>query len=233
MKKEKIVKFYSTYKLYIFPLMVILSSLFLIVFAIIPQTLKLLDNKKAIEELTNKSNFLETKASALENFDENDLSQKIKVAMGAFPEEKDFGNILGVLQQLAGQSGFTINSISFSNSGGKVGNASSYGVILEVEGIKDLFQVLLSNLENSPRLVRVEAIDIDSNSASQNLAVSLRIDVLYAQLPADFGSTDTPLPEISQKEEEVLATLASSIGSIVMPGDSGSQTPRGKANPFE
>lgn len=232
MKKEEIIKFYSTYKLYIFPLIVILSSLFLIVFAIVPQTLKLLDNQKAIKELTNKSNFLETKASALGNFDENDLSQKIRVVMGAFPEEKDFGNILGVLQQLAGQSGYMINSISFANSGSKVGNVNSYGVILEVEGIKDLFKSLLSNLENSPRLVRVEAIDIDSNPASQNLNVSLRIDVLYAQLPADFGSADTPLPEIGQKDEEILTAL-SSTGTDVVPVESQSQSPRGKSNPFE
>lgn len=230
MKKETITKFYSEYKLYIFPLAIILSSLFLIVFAIIPQTLKLLDNQKAFERLTNKSDLLETKVFALESYNEEDLSSKVGFALNAFPSDKDFGNILGLLQQISTGSGFTIASISFSDSGSKLGSASSYGVKLQVKGARTLFQTLLNNLENSSRLIKVTGIDISSGQLTQAIDASLALDVLYSKLPQDFGTIDAPLPQISQKDEELLVTLAGLQTSHI---STGSLSPRGKSNPFE
>lgn len=234
MKKETTAKFYSKYKLYIFPLCIILSSLFLIIFVIIPLTLKLISNQKAIEETINKSNFLETKVLALESYNEDDLSKKVGFALNTFPDNKDYGNILGLLQQITAESGFSITSVAFSDNGSKLGGASSYGVKFQVKGARSLFQTLLNNLENSKRLVRVISFDVSSNQSTQSMDVSLAMDVLYSKLPQNFGTVDAPLPQISQKDEELLTTLARLQTSNTSTGTfSGQQSPRGKANPFE
>lgn len=232
MKKESISNFYQKYRLYIFPSLVALSSLFLIVFAIYPQTMKLIDNQKAIGDLMTKSKFLETKVSALESINSEDLSTKVGSVMQALPADKDFGNILDLLQQLVTQSGFSISSISLSNSSSKAGKTESFEVKLEVKGAKSLFKNLLTNLENSPRLIRVSTIDFSSNPASQIVDASLVIEVLYSKLPQNFGAEDSPLPQINQNDSRLLALLTKTT-TISSSSATLNISPRGKANPFD
>lgn len=235
MKKEIIVKFYSTYKLYIFPAVVVLSSLFLIGFIIIPQISKLIGNQKAIESLSTRSKLLETKVFALESYDENDLSKKAGITLSILPVDKDYVNILGLLQQLTAKSGFSITSVSLGEGGNKLNKTDSYTVKLQVKGTRVLFESLLNSLESSPRLIKVNSIDISSNQASQEIEAALAIDVLYSKLPQNFGTEDSILPEISQKDEELLTSLSQVSEAVSMEASpsAGISSPRGKSNPFE
>ncbi len=233
MKKEEVIKFYINFRLYIFPAVVALSSLFLIISVIFPQVVKLLENQKAIGELTNKSKFLDTKVVALESYNSEDLSRKVGFALSSLPADRDFGNILGLLQQAISQAGYTINSVSFGSATGKVGTSSSYEVKMEIKGSKITFQTLLNNLENLIRLVRVSSIDISTNQLTQALDIALVVEVLYSPIPQSFGSVDSPLPQISQKDEELLARLAVGANVIVSSPSATLGLPRGKSNPFE
>lgn len=231
MKKETIAKFYSNYKLYIFPAVVALSNLFLIVFVIYPQTMKLINSQAAIGDLTAKSELLETKVAALESYDEADLSRKVGFVLATLPTDKDYGNVLGLLQQLTSEFGFSINAISFSNTANKLGNSDSFGVKLGIKGAKVMFQPLLDSLENSRRLFRLNSIDVSSDSISQILEASLAIEVLYVSQSQNYGSMDSALPELSQEDEELIARLARLGGTVS--SSSAMESPRGKANPFE
>lgn len=231
MNKAEVIKFYLQYRFYIFPAIVALASLFLIIFAIYPQTVKLLENQKLTEEMINKTKFLEDKAVTLEGLDGTDLSQKVGFALSSVPADKDYGNIFDLLQSIVTRSGFTINTISLGSVPVKLNNTSSYGVKLEVRGGKALFRTLLDNFEESKRIVRINSIDI-SNPNPESADVSLELGVLYAVLPQNFGSADTPLPELSQQDEELISAITRTDDivseSAVIPS-----TPRGKVNPFE
>lgn len=233
MKKEDLSKFYLKYRIYIFPAVVVFSSLFLIIFVIFPQMVKLLDNQKAIGELTNKSKFLDTKVAALESYNNEDLSQKVGFVLSSLPADRDFGYILGLLQQVVSQAGYTVNTVSFSSAIGKVGSSSSYEVKMEINGSKIKFQSLLNNLENLPRLVKVSSIDISTNQLTQTLDIALIVQVLYSPIPQSFGSVDSPLPQISQKDQELLAKLAAGANAVVSSPSAALGAPRGKVNPFE
>lgn len=239
MNKDSLIKTYTAYQFFIFPAVIVLSSLFLILFVIYPQVNKFINNQKVSAELLNKSKFLDTKVQALESYNEEDLSKKLGFVLRTYPTEKDFAGTLGLLQQLTAKSGFNISSIAVSNSSGKVGNADSYDVKLEVSGSKALFPILLNNLENSSRLIRVSSIDVSTNQASKTVNVSLVVQVLYSVLPQNFGSEDTPLPQISEKGEAILATLATTnempIQNIAVATNSAtpSSTLKGKLDPFE
>lgn len=235
MKKETLLKFYSSYKMFIFPGVVALSCLILIVLVILPQTLKLISNQRVGDDLLNRSQSLEVKAQTLESIDGEDLSRNVAYALGVYPADKDFGNVVGLIQQISSQTGFSIVSLSLGGGSSKVG-AQSFNVVLELAGPKALLPALLSGFEDAPRLMRVGSLEVSSSaSGAEGVQVSLGLDILYASAPRDFGTIDSPLPELSAKDQELLVQLAR-VGGLSGAGSStgGSvSTPRGKVNPFE
>lgn len=231
MKKEILQKFYSQYRLYIFPIVVAISSLILIAFVISPQIVKLVENSKLETDFKGKAKFLEAKAQTLENYDEVGLNRKVKFSLTAFPQEKDFANVMALLQRLTHETSFTIASLGFVGSNGnQQGKTQSYNVKLEILGPKIFLANLVSSIETSPRLMRVNSIDITSTKEVDVITADLIVEVLFSSLPVSFGSADSPLPTLSSQEEELVARLASQI-SISQP--SISVSPRGKVNPFE
>src|SRR5207248_7865189 len=60
----------------------------------------------------SRSSFLEKKAQALETYDQTDLNNKVNVSLVAYPTDKDFANVIGIMQNLTAQSGFAITNLS-------------------------------------------------------------------------------------------------------------------------
>lgn len=233
MKKEAILQLYQTYRLYIFPAIVALSSLVLIVFVIYPQTIKLFTNQKIEGEILDKSKLLAAKAQALENYNPTDLSQKVDIAISSYPVDKDFVSALGVLQNSTSQTGFSIITMSLGPASSRNSNTQAYNIKLDVLGPGSLLPVLLSNIESSYRLMRVSNIEATLGKDSKATTISLNIDVLYSSAPQTFGSVDSPLPELSQQDEEVIAKLARTVTPVNSQQITPKLGPRGKANPFE
>lgn len=232
MKKEVFARFYLKYKFIIFPMTVALSSLFLIIFAIYPQTARLINNQTAAVELLNRSKLLETKVAALESYDIEGLTRKVGSAMTVFPADKDFGNILGLLNQSTAGTGFTISAVTLGSSGNKLGNSDSFEIKLDVSGSRGMFPVFLSNLENSSRLIRINTIDVSSKQASESIEAVLIVAVLYSMPPQNFGTPDSPLPAFSREEEELMAALPE-VRSTAQASASAETPSRGRSNPFE
>ncbi len=232
MKKEVFAEFYVKYRLFIFPSIVVFSSLILIIFVIFPQITSLLINQKVQGDLNKKSKFLDIKAQALESYNVEDLSQKVDSALASYPSDKDIGTAVGLIQSLTAQSGFIVTAISLGASSNSVTDAKSYGIKLDATGPGSLLNVLFTNIENSTRLLRISNIEVTNSSDRQSVTISMGLDALYSPLPNSFGSVDSPLPELSQKEQEVLTKLAGNITpaltstNVILPS-------RGRANPFE
>lgn len=233
MKKETINKFYQTYRLIIFPIVIILSNFILIFFIIYPQTVKLISDNKQEAELKSKHQFLEAKASQLENYSEEDLSRKVRFALYSLPAEADFAFIIGLLQKLTNELGFNILSLNLSQRSDAKAQTQSYVVQLELSGAKTLLSSLINNIENYVRIMRVSNIEISASSRDLNsLNANLEIEVFFSNVSANLGSIDSPLPEISTKDEQLLEKLAASVPSQE-PIRAAPVGPRGKANPFE
>ncbi len=233
MKKEEVFKFYNTYKIYIFPTIVTLSSLILIVFVVYPQISKLITNQKLEGELINRSKFLEVKAEALEGLDSTDLSRKVQYALNAYPTDKDFPYAIGLLQNMIAQSGFNINSLSLGTGSSKKTGSESYSVRIELSGSIALLPTLFNNIENSNRLMSINNIEYTLSKDGQSVDLALNIAVLFAAAPQEFGSIDSPLPELSKKDEDVIAKLARSGNVTIGFQATAPLGPRGRENPFE
>lgn len=233
MKKETLINFYTKYKLFIFPLVVTLSSLILIFLVIVPQTLKLIANQKVGNNLLNSSRSLEVKAQTLDGLDGTDLSKKVEYALSVFPPEKNFADIVGIIQNISSSVGFSISSLTIGEGKGTKGGTQSFNVSVSLNGAKQLIPFLLSAIETAPRLMQIESFDI--STSGEGVQINLSLSVLYDPLPKAFGSTDSPLPQLSSEDEQILTKLATtsqnvSGGTAISSGPSG---PRGKQNPFE
>ena len=232
MQKEEVLKFYQKYKLYIFPMIVSLAALILIIFIIYPQTEKLINNQKSSEESLKKLNLLESKVSALESYDEEDLNMKVNTTLNSYPVDKDFAEVTGLLQNLTAQAGFSISTLSLGSGAGS-GSSQSYNIKLEMIGPVDKISTLLANIENSPRLMRVSSIETTVGRDIQGSTISLSVEVLYAPAPQEFGNADSSLPELSDKDQEILAKLVRVLPQTPEEQTSSQLPARGRANPFE
>lgn len=235
MKKDQIIKLYQTHKLYIFPSLVAIASFILIISVIYPQTVKLITNQQFQNQVSIKSNFLETKAQDLQSFDPTDLNQKVDFAVSSYPTDKDFVTVLALLQNLTSISGFSTISISLGSDSSKDPNAQSYSIKLDILGPTALSPNLLSNIENSPRLMRVNSVEVTSGKDPSGSTISLIVDVLYSPAVGGLGSVDSLLPSLSEREEEIIAKLARTAPQVS--SEQSSQPiqlgPRGKENPFQ
>lgn len=228
MKKENLALIYQKYRLVIFPVVISLSCFILIVFVMIPQLSKFLKNSRVETDFKAKSEFLDTKVEALESLDEVELQRKVKYVVASFPQEKDFVTLISLLQKITSENGFNMISLSFGGSGSS--KDPGYGILIEVVGPKNIFARLLNNIETSPRLMRIDRIEISSNRSGDAISANLAIAALFAPLPGNLGSIDSPLPSISKGEEELMAKLA---GSQEVPLTTVDLSSTGKSNPFE
>lgn len=233
MRKKDLSIFYLKYRFYVFPIIVILSCFILIVFIIYPQIINLISNARLEKQLKERQGVLEAKAQVLESINEQDLSIKVNSVLTAYPAEKDFASVVGLLQQLASQSGFSLTTLSLGHSSSaKYAGSQSYNVKLEILGPKSLLTGFIDSIEESPRIMRVGTLELTTTRDTNVVNSILEIEVLFASLPATFGTVDSPLPQLTTKDEELIAKLAASALSQA-PTQPVTLGPRGKTNPFE
>lgn len=234
MTKEALKQFYNKYRLYIIPLVIGVSSLILIIFVIYPQTIKLISNNSAQGALVNRSKFLEAKASELKSVNEADLSKKLNLALTALPGDKDFGEVIGLVQEIANQNRFDLISLDLTSSEEQATSSTSFGyynITVEAVGPKGGLNNLLVEIENASRVMRVDTILITSGKDPNIINAITGVKVYYSVIPTKIGSVDAPLPQLSRQDEDLLLKLSSIIEAA--PPTSTTLSPRGKSNPFE
>ncbi|MBI2334599.1 hypothetical protein HYU96_02245 [Candidatus Daviesbacteria bacterium] len=226
---KDLIKFYKKYRLFIYPAVVAVSSLILIIFVMIPQIGTFFKSARQESDFRVRSEFLDTKVSALESLDEAGLSRQVSDVLASLPGEKDFAGAIYLLAGLAKENGFTIGTLTLgAGSGTKSSAGESFGARMEALGPKSLLGRFLSAIESSPRLMRVTGIEISSARGGDTIEVSLAIEALFAPIPVNLGSVDSPIPQLSPAEEELIARLSGSDLPEPLP-----LSPTGKSDLFE
>lgn len=234
MKKEELLKFYTKFRIYIFPFVVVLSCLILFVFVIYPQSQKLILNQKMNYDLASKHKFLEAKAATLENIDEADLAKKLTITLSSYPTERDFGNIVGILKNTANENGFSVSGLIVNPiPTDESVSVQKYSVRMEALGSRHLLSPLATAIESQPRIMKVGTMNVSKSVQGDSVSVLMDIEVLYGSPPQNFGGPDSPLPKLSTEDEEILTTLASFRGPTQPSAPPPPAGPKGKSNPFE
>lgn len=232
MNKQELIEIYTKYKFFFLLFIIVVSSIILTFFVIYPQVQKLISDQDQIRELNKKTTLLEDKAQKLDSINEDDLKEKLAVALRALPAETDFAQALGMIQTLANSYQFIIVNFQTSLSTEKEGlKLTNYSVNLDLVGPKILVQRFVDSINENFRLMRTVSLQINVTGKKEEATTVVSVDIFYSRVPATVGAIDAPLPEISNSDEEFISELARSQPVVeAQPILTG---PRGKANPFE
>ncbi|MDO8570491.1 MAG: type 4a pilus biogenesis protein PilO [Candidatus Daviesbacteria bacterium] len=227
------------YKFFVWPIIVGISSIVVLVLVIIPQLLTYLNINEKINQVQNRSNTLETKAVALENVD-NLLTQKdLKVVFSVLPVDQDVPQAMVVLQDMVAKSGLELKSTSFGSSGlpQKGAGNSSFRLNIAVSGQVNVLRDFLVQLQNLPRLFQVDSIGVQFQKDKGVIEAEIPLSVFYNPTLGEMGTVDDPLPQINDKDKELLAKLTQVVGqgnnSWASQEATSASTPLGKSDPFE
>lgn len=216
----------SQYKLFLYPIVVALSSTALIVFLIVPQFNGLLAGRGNLGKAEVRLNVLNVKAKELEGLNGADLNQKLTVALAALPTDKDFSALVGIFKSLVESSGMDLTSLHLGSG------ADQNGFIVKADmiGSTASLGVLLNNIESSPRIMRVRGVETTSSGIGNTISTTVTVLVYFAPSPKTLGSVDSALPKLSDNDQIILTSLSRiNTGAISQP----TSLPSGKANPFE
>lgn len=169
-------------------------------------------SEKEIDVLTKKLQFLEA-------IPEDDLRNQLVVLLSTVPQDKSVPTILTTIDGLANQSGVTIVDMNLTSPGSlatgaasrqsvsekKIG-ASTLAFSLSASGTYDQIRAFVGQINNVRRLFDVSSFDISVSNAGST-QVRLSLNAFYQPLPTKVGSIEVPVAVLTQKEEELLATL--------------------------
>lgn len=163
--------------------------------------------------------------------DEDDLVRNVEYALIAYPIDRDFNNIVGLLQSLTRENDFSISTLSVTPGSDTPDAVQKYGVKMEILGSGSLLPHFITAIESSVRIMKVANIEVSPVRGGDIINVALEIEVLYAQAPKSFGGPTSPLPQLSNQDEELIAKIATF--GIPRPSQGVTSQSRGKSNPFE
>lgn len=238
MNKEVIGKLYFKYRFYIFPAVSALCCLILIIFVIYPQVTQVIKSFDDLQQKENKLHVLKVKTADLEELNEAELTQKLNAMLVVLPEDKDYPSLIGVLRSLTSRFGVLLSSLQIGkvSSPAKAETGSAFAVTLEFSGSKALVSRLITALESSNRIMKIRSMDLSFNKTTDAINASFMLDVFFAPIPTNIGSYETPLPKLTQKDQEMIASLTRDINkpvSLPISSSSATTVTRGKINPFE
>jgi len=232
MNKEALQEFYQKNKIIIFPVLVAISSLILIVLIIYPQISGLINTNSTLLQVKQKSGFLEVKAQELQSLDEVQLQKDLGVALNALPSNQDYLEVINIIQGLLNQNAFSLQTLQFGQGDNTAGKPS-FIVKMEISGPKSALNQLLTSMESTYRPMRLASIETNSpKQGSSTINATVAVNVFYSPLPTTLGSVEAPLPILSDRDQELVTTLAKSV-SLVAVGNVSVSVLRGKTDPFE
>lgn len=221
MNSENYKQFVKANKLVIVPILVGISSIIIIVFIIIPQVLSYFNIKTEINQGQSKLTILEAKAKELNNLDQSETDNGLKVVSTVLPSDADIAGVIAELQDLASKSNLELSHVGYINSQSATEKKNNFQIEVKLIGPLVNLRTFLLSLQNYPRIIQVENIVVQQTSKSVESTVPLT--VYYAsEKPSIVSSVDKPIVPLSEDQKKILSQLDLSIKNknIATPGKS-------------
>lgn len=206
------------YRNYTVPFLMILGSVFLIWFVILPQIQELQEIKKQEEAVRKRSEILQKNVTFLKDI--KNLDENLALAMQAFPSEKDYVGLLLSIPGVAAASkvgvddyAFTVGALSSSvsaksNTPGAAasessGNASGdTNLDLSISGPMDAEKAFLEALLKTFPIASATEVEFSNQDAAQ-----VKTTFFASLLPQAKFDPEQELTPLSKQDEQVLEEI--------------------------
>ncbi len=208
-KLKKLTKneFFIKYKTAIIPIFSILISLLLIFLITVPQTIKYLEDLKKLSELKNQTDFFQNKAKTLSSISKSLYQTNLETTLIALPPDQDIPGTMFYISNILSKNGLTLQSMTFSNKPNISSNVSDYQIRIEVIGELTKIKNLVTDLKNSPRILKLNRIELISGSNAAEIHADMDLTTFFQPLPKTIGAVDQPVTALSDQEEQDLQKL--------------------------
>lgn len=231
--KNTILELYYHYKIIIFPVLIGLAGLGLIFLVIWPQFNEYTAGQEELTAAKDRAALLDQKVKGLQSLNIQNIDDKLAVAVTAFPSDKDYPGVIGLIQYLVLESSLTLGQLQIGQGSSPIkGTSPSYSIRFEVSGSREALNSMLNKIEHSYRVVKVSTIDVVSNSSNE-VAATINIESFYEPAPNALGSVDAPLQALTSDDEKIISELAKVAPPQAPQTADVSNLPRGKSNPFQ
>jgi hypothetical protein len=199
--------FYTKYKEYLLPLVVILVCIGLFIFVLIPGIQNLFYSQQEAKVEAEKLTMLRNNLNTLNNLSDTQLDSQLQIVASALPPNKDFAGILNAIGVAANNSGVILGDYNFSV--GDITNNQSFQpfpslqltLTISAGGINSVIK-FVSELYKTVPISEVSSIRAD--------AMGSQITVLfyYRPFPSLDFSDSQPLAPLSSKNLSIINQLS-------------------------
>lgn len=231
MQKENLQKLYYKYRFYIFPVVVVICSVVLLAVVIYPQARKIMDISKAQVDTDGKAAQVKAKVDALNSLNSSDLTTQMNVLLTVLPEDKDYPGLIQILKNTILSRGLILVDFQVGGSGSAAAKSSGlYTVMISLKGTKSAVDDFISSVEALPRMIRIQNLDFNLGKAPDIVTANITLNIFYAPAPTAVGAVDSPLPKLTEKDQQMVALFTRGINLSSPPVSTSSA--KGKADLF-
>lgn len=170
------------YQNLIFPLIAILVGLAILIMVVVPQALKIPETNKQTDKLRKDLATLNQKIAQLNKVDVNQYKDNVNSSLTALPQEKDVPGAMILIFNLLRNNSLTLNGLSFGADTPSNG-ASVFLVKVDISGTKDSLANLITQLKESPRVVKAETLSTTSTVNSTTMEILIGLNSYFQPLP--------------------------------------------------
>lgn len=196
--------FYNKNKIYLLPIAVLLISIIMFFYVIVPQFKQYLAQKEKLDIETQKLQVLKNSFNYLTSLDSIQVESDLKLLTKALPIEKDVMGIMTAISAVSSKTGMGIDSYRFAP-----GNLSKIikeetaifpSIIMELklEGNGNVFKNFLTELYRTVPILDVLDIKYKGNTGVLILAF------YYKPLPPENISDDKIVNKLSNKDKKLI-----------------------------
>jgi hypothetical protein len=198
---------YQKYKGFLLPIAVIIASVLIFLYIVIPEIKQFSVSRQQLEEESQKLESLKNNYNFLQNIDEEQSQADLKLLVKVLPQQKDFLGIMTAVSAASAKSGLSLSAYNFSlgNLSKVDANSSLQSPIITMNLIANgngltLSKFLLELYKTVP-LAEIEKLDNTGGS------VNLILNFFYKPFLPSNLSDDKPIIAVSNDEKQLLLDL--------------------------
>jgi len=240
----------SPFRVYIVPLMVLLTIVLLVPFVLMPQISAIKEKNLEIKKGTERLKALEDKIEALQAIDENSESLKLIEMEKIVPSGKDLAQLVVGVRSLAAVSELKVADMVFEP--GKVATGAAtvsaskkakaeegkakkeepkdkITFTLSLEGKLTGFKTFLEKIERAKRLLGISLIELKKEEDEKYYTFDLNVLAPFKGVTRQKDTISSPLPVLTKKHLEIYDFITNFINytNVSIP-----LVPKGLKDPF-